>query len=376
MSHTLGLYAMKVAHLTSVHFRYDTRIFLKECRSLVSFGHSVHLIVADGKGDEVKDGINIHDVGLLSGRLNRMLKTTHKVYLFALTLDADVYHLHDPELLPVGLRLKRKGKTVIFDAHEDLPKQLMGKSYLNLISKLILSKSFGLFERLVCGRFDAIVAATPSIGEKFKKINKITVTVNNFPMLGELSGGEINWAKKKNEVSYIGGITSIRGIAQVVDAMAQVESDVCLQLGGRFAEKDVEAAVKQGKGWVRVEPLGFIGRKEVRDALERSVAGLVTFLPSPNHIDAQPNKMFEYMSAGIPVIASDFPLWREIIEGNQCGLCVDPLNSNEIARAIDFLVCNPIQAEIMGQNGQRAVQERYNWSIEEKVLASLYSQLA
>jgi glycosyltransferase involved in cell wall biosynthesis len=102
---------------------------------------------------------------------------------------------------------------------------------------------------------------------------------------------------------------------------------------------------------------------------------LVTFLPSPNHIDAQPNKMFEYMSAGVPVIASHFPLWREIVEGNDCGVCVDPLNPEEIARAIDFLVSHPERAEEMGRNGQRAVWERYNWGNEEMKLISLYGEV-
>jgi glycosyltransferase involved in cell wall biosynthesis len=92
----------------------------------------------------------------------------------------------------------------------------------------------------------------------------------------------------------------------------------------------------------------------------------------PNHIDAQPNKMFEYMSAGLPLIASDFPLWREIVEGNDCGVCVDPADPAAIAEAIDRLVENPDLARRMGENGQRAVHERYNWAIEEKKLLALY----
>lgn len=367
---------MKIAHLTSVHQRYDTRIFLKECRSLAVAGHSVYLVVADGKGDEAKEGVEIRDVGVSKGRLNRMLRTTRRIFDKALAIDAEIYHMHDPELIPVGLKLKRVGKKVIFDAHEDLPKQLLGKPYLNKFSKIVLSKAFGVFESLACRKFDAVVVATPSIAEKFIRINSRTVTVNNFPLLGELSTDEVDWAAKKNEVSYIGGITSIRGISQVISAMSKVKSDVRLQLGGRFSEKAVEAAAKQEQGWGRVDELGFVSREGVRDALARSVAGIVTFLPSPNHIDSQPNKMFEYMSAGVPVIASNFPLWRDIIEGNNCGLCVDPEDSQKISEAIDYLVQNPLQAESMGMNGQLAVRQKYNWSIEEKVLVGLYAQLA
>ena len=128
-------------------------------------------------------------------------------------------------------------------------------------------------------------------------------------------------------------------------------------------------------GWQRVNALGFLDRAGVRDVLGRSMAGLVTFHPAPNHIDAQPNKMFEYMSAGIPVIASDFPLWREIIAGNDCGLLVDPVNPAAIAEAIDTRVNNPDMAQRMGENGRRAVEARYNWGIEEQKLLAFYEQI-
>ncbi len=118
--------------------------------------------------------------------------------------------------------------------------------------------------------------------------------------------------------------------------------------------------------------LGTPGRPYV---LAHSVAGLVTLHPIINYIDALPVKMFEYMVAGIPVIASNFPLWRGIIEGNQCGLCVDPLNPSEIAKAIDYILTHPAEAQRMGENGLRAVKEKYNWDIEEKKLLALYGQL-
>jgi glycosyltransferase involved in cell wall biosynthesis len=107
----------------------------------------------------------------------------------------------------------------------------------------------------------------------------------------------------------------------------------------------------------------------------QSKAGVVTFLPAPNHIDSQPNKMFEYMSAGLPIITSNFPLWKEIVEGNSCGICVNPLESKEIAEAIEYIVSHPKGAEQMGQNGKRAVLEKYNWQVEEKKLFEVYEEL-
>ena len=172
----------------------------------------------------------------------------------------------------------------------------------------------------------------------------------------------------------IGGIAKIRGIGQVVKAMTFTKG-VRLNLAGKFSEQDIEKTTKSRSGWEKVDELGFLSRQEVADVLERSKIGLVTFLPSPNHIDSQPNKMFEYMSASIPIITSNFPLWREIVEGNECGLCVDPLNPKAIGEAIQYLIDNPAQAERMGENGRKAVEVKYNWPVEEKKLLDLYKDL-
>jgi glycosyltransferase involved in cell wall biosynthesis len=364
----------RTAHLTSVHLRNDTRIFIKQCRSLAAHGYEVTLVVADGQGDECKDNVKVVDVGHLPGRLKRIFKTTRRVLKKAIELDADLYHFHDPELIPVGLKLKRLGKKVVFDSHEDVPKQLLGKPYLNPLSLKILSGIFSLFERYACPRFDGIIAATPFIRDKFLTINPLSVDINNFPMIGELDAA-VPWTDKRDEVCYLGGIGAIRGIREVVRACEFLQTPARLNLAGRFSEPAVESDVKSYPGWSRVNELGIVDRARVREVLGRSVAGLVTFHPLPNHIDAQPNKMFEYMSSSIPVIASNFPLWREIIEGNDCGLCVDPLDPSAIAEAIDFMVNNPDRARQMGENGQRAIQARYNWSVEEAKLLDFYKNL-
>jgi glycosyltransferase involved in cell wall biosynthesis len=363
-----------VVHLTSVHPRYDTRIFLKECTSLAQNGRHVSLVVADGKGDEHKNGVHIVDVGASGGRLDRMRHAPGRVLKKALALDADIYHLHDPELLPIGLKLKKCGKKVIFDAHEDVPKQILGKPYLNKPAKVLLSWVLRHFETWACRRFDAVVTATPFIRDKFLSINPRSLDVNNFPMLGELSC-DVQPAEKLPQVCYVGGITAIRGIRELVAAMGLVKNRVRLQLVGRFSEAAVSSQVRNIPGWLSVDELGFQGREGVRETMARCIGGLVTFHPLPNHVDAQPNKMFEYMSAGIPVIASNFPLWREIVVGNDCGLCVDPMDPTAIAEAIDYLATHPEEVKRMGDNGKAAVQQRYNWKNEEAKLLALYDEL-
>ena len=362
-----------VCHLTSAHARYDIRIFVKQCQSLAKLGFETNLIVSDGKGQETKNGVNIIDVGPPKPRLKRMLFTARDVYQKALEIDADIYHAHDPELLPYCRKLIKKGKIVIFDAHEDLPKQILSKPYLNSIAKTLLSKAFSFYEKKICSSFSGIIGATPFISEKFAKINTNSVNINNYPIVGELNKSA-NWADKSKEIVYVGGISQIRGIKEIVQAMKYTEKTI-LNIGGKFSEPEVEKEVKGYETWKKVRDNGFLSRAEVANLFAKSMAGIVTFLPVPNHIDAQPNKMFEYMSAGLPIITSNFPLWKEIVEGNNCGICVDPKNPRAIGEAIMKIVDNPKQAEIYGENGRQAILTKYNWSTEFDKLIKMYDAL-
>lgn len=365
---------MKICHLTSVHPRFDTRIFLKECLSLSSAGYEVTYIDADGGGDDFRGGVNVYDVGTPTGRIDRIINVSRRVLAKAVEIDAALYHFHDPELIPAGLKLKRLGKRVVFDAHEDVPKQILGKPYLNTPAKWMISKAFAVYEHWACRQFDAVVAATPFIRDKFLAKGVRSVDINNFPLLGELDA-QVPWGVKRPEVCYVGGIGRIRGVFEIMQAMGKVRSSVRLNLCGKFYESDVEQTCRAMPSWLSVNEMGFLDRSRVREVLGRSLAGIVTLHPVINYLDALPVKMFEYMSAGIPVIASDFPLWREIIVGNQCGLCVDPMDPKAIARAIDHLVLHPDEARQMGENGRRAVLNQYNWGVEEKKLVQLYEDL-
>ncbi|MFP5391335.1 MAG: glycosyltransferase [Gammaproteobacteria bacterium] len=363
-----------VAHLTSAHPRSDTRIFVKQCRQLAQHGFDVNLVVADGLGDSVDAGVRVHDVGAARGRLGRMLATTRRVYRQARRIDAHIYHLHDPELIPVGLRLRQLGKAVIFDAHEDLPTQLLGKPYLRPLTRRLLSRCAASFEQLACPRFSSIVAATPFIRDKFLRLHPRTVDVNNFPLMSEFDAPAA-WEGKAREVCYVGNVSAIRGVRELVAACGLLASDARLVVAGQFEDPALRTELQDLPGAPRVSWAGQLDRAGVQQTMGRAMAGLVTLHPLPNYRDALPVKMFEYMAAGIPVIASDFPRWRDIIDGHRCGICVNPFDAAAIGRAIDYIMQHPEHAREMGANGRAAVQARYNWSVESGKLIALYEGL-
>jgi glycosyltransferase involved in cell wall biosynthesis len=361
--------------MTSAHPAEDVRIFHKECVTLANAGFQVFLVAANAQEAVVK-GVQIVSANVPpSGRFSRMLNTSKAVYKKAISLDADIYHFHDPELLRFALRLKRKGKKVIYDAHEDVPKQIMGKFWINKYIRKSTAIGFRNFEDFVVKRLDYVLSATLFIRDRFSEVNTNSLDINNFPLLSELQE-ESDWSNKKEEICYIGGISQIRGIEQLVHAMDYTEH-VKLNIAGNFSQDSFEKRLKSTDAWKqKITEFGFVSRQQTAQIMADSKIGIVTFLPLPNHIDAQPNKMFEYMSAGIPVIGSHFPLWKEIIEKNNCGICVDPENSVEIAEAINFLLRNPEKSEQMGKNGRKNILEKYNWEAEGRKLIDVYNKLS
>lgn len=365
----------KICHLTSVHQRTDVRVFLKMCTSLASAGMDVTLVVSDGKGDEFVNNVKILDVGIeTKNRIKRMTQTVTAVYRKALEIDANIYHFHDPELIPIGLMLKRKGKTVIFDSHEDYTSDILHKQYIPAFMRKIISKIYQNLERYAATRFDAIVTATPKIKEVFELYYSAKVVdINNYPLLSELFDLTY-WSEKKIDAIFIGSISSVRGVYELVQSLEYSERRG-LTIAGTFSDSSIQSSITSQPVWSRVSYLGQVSRAQVFDLLANSKVGVVTYLPVPNHIDSQPNKLFEYMSAGIPVVASNFPLWREIVEGNDCGICVNPKEPKEVNDAIEKLVGDSSRAVEMGANGRNAVINKYNWKTEEQKLLNLYKFL-
>jgi glycosyltransferase involved in cell wall biosynthesis len=364
----------KIVHLTSVHTPFDIRIFQKECKSLANAGYDVSLVVPHTQ-DESKDGIQIIAVPKSKNRLERIVLTSWRVFRGALEQRATVYHFHDFELMLVGLVLKLLGKKVIYDVHEDLPRQVLSKPWIPAVLRKLVSFVVERLESVLASIIDGIVTVTPTIAKRFPK--EKTVLVQNFPIEEELVLAESKPYQGRSYIAYVGGMAVIRGIHEMVAAMGLLPKDVTatLVLAGAFRPASLEEDMKKLPGWARVEARGFQSRKQVAQLLSESAAGLVLFHPEPNHINAQPNKLFEYMSAGVPIIASDFPLWRDIVEGVNCGLLVDPMNPQAIADATTWLLSHPDEAEAMGKRGQAAVTEKYNWAQEEVKLIAFYRRV-
>jgi glycosyltransferase involved in cell wall biosynthesis len=364
--------------LTSAHPPFDIRIFHKECKSLARAGYDVTLIASCPEDCEV-DGVRLRAIPKAKGRVERVTRTLRHVYRKAMETSADIYHFHDPELIPVGLLLRARGKKVVYDIHEDLPRCMPYKPYLPRWVGKSFARIIEILEDSASRFFSGLVTATPGIASRFCALNDRTVIVHNYPLARELTMlPSVPWESRDMAIAYVGSSVTIgRGGKEMVEAMGLLPADlkVTLEMVGPFLPAELKEQLSTDPGWSRVKPYGFVDRKGVANVLGRVRAGLVVEHPEPNYVAGKPIKMFEYMAAGIPVVSSDFPLWRQIVDGAGCGICVNSLDSRQIAKAIEFLLTHPAEAEAMGRRGRQAIIERYNWDLEEGKLLSLYEAL-
>lgn len=364
-----------VAHLTSVHTASDVRIFHKECRTLAAAGHDV-VLVGQHPRDEILDGVQIRGVPTPDGRFQRLKTVVPAVRRAALEARADLYQIHDPELIPLALELRCRGGAVVYDAHEDLSSQVHTKTWLPRAIRPLVAWSVRPVESIVRSTFQGVVAATPSIARKFG--SSTSVVVRNFPLKEEFTIPRPDCYQDRDDVIvYVGGISRARGIVHLVKALELLPEDspVQIRLAGRFDARHLRDDLRGLAGWNRVQFLGWLDRREIGELLREAKAGLVTLLPTPNHVESLPVKLFEYMAAGIPVVASDFPLWRDIVQDASCGLLVDPASPDEIANAIQKIIANPERAGRWGMNGRRAFEVKYNWEREGRRLLDYYSRI-
>lgn len=368
-----------IIHFTTVHTRWDTRIAYKEVASLSKMlDQSVALFVQDGKGDETDDelGFTIHDTGSpFQNRLARMVFGGWRMYRAVLREKPKIAHFHDPELMPFAALLRFHGIKVVYDAHENIELQVHHKPYLPNFIKGPLGWLMGRCESAFMRWFDANIAVLEDLLKNRPGKNKVTIT--NFPDLSEFDGlKQRSRSGVAERFVYAGGITRARGGLDMIAAMEFVqEPEARLVLLGVFDNPELEKTAREAPGWRKVNYLGWSDRETVVSELSCAKAGLALLHPTPQYISWYPVKMFEYMAAGLPVIASNFPLWVELFSQYKCGINVDPSDPEEIARAIDWVMSNEEEAEAMGRRGRSAVQDAFNWQHEARKLVGLYEKL-
>jgi glycosyltransferase involved in cell wall biosynthesis len=359
---------MRICHVTTLHQPDDARIVVRECATLAAAGHDVHLVARAGRAQE-HDGVAYHPAeahGSVGRRLAAALTAARRV-------GADAYHLHDPELIPVGVALKAAGARVVYDAHEDTPQEVA--DHTGGLAGRLLPPAWTATEAAAGRLFDGIVAATPTIARRFPA--RKTVLVRNFPVRREaatFAGPPL--AEREPVAVYVGGVTAARGAPEMVRAIERVGvAGARLALVGDFQPAALRAELEALAGWGRVTALGRVSREGVADALRSARVGLAVLQPLATHLDALPVKLFEYMAAGIPVVASDFPLWREIVEPEGCGVLVDPQDVGAIAAAVERLLVDPVAGGELGARGRAAFERTYSWDAEGERLVALYERL-
>jgi hypothetical protein len=205
------------------------------------------------------------------------------------------------------------------------------------------------------------------------------VAVQNYPLLEEfnLSAEAQPYRERAPLVAYVGGNHHGARIEEMVQA-----KDLFTRGAGRKTAPRrhlrrgwPEARCRAVPGWQHVVFVGWQSRPMIVALLGRARVGLVVLHPLPNYKEAYPVKLFEYMAAGLPVVASDFPLWRQIVEGTGCRLLVDPRDPQAIASAIGWLFTHPDEGAAMGERGRQSVGTTYNWGVEAKKLLAFYERL-
>lgn len=374
---------MRVCILTSAHPAKDGRICFRQARALAEAGYQV-TIIGPNPTDEMVMGISIRGIVKPSSRLFRMLGV-FRILSMAWREQADIYHFHDPELLFLGafLRLFRR-VPVIYDVHEHYPKTILDKKWIPGPLRKLTSRAFSLLERVLVPVIGRVIYVTPLIGERYLRMRCSAVQISNYPPVDLFTPGtNMSGGERSQNIIFHGGMTEIRGIRELLQALALVRPDfpsARLHLLGFFSgpvfkEEITEETARlclneniQIEEWVPLE--------EINSRLQNCGIGVIPYLPIENHLVTLATKLFEFMAAGMAVIAPDYPLYRQIVAGCNCGLLVDPTRPEDIAAALRELLTEPEKAFQMGQKGRKFFLQEYNWDREKIKLLGFYRSLA
>ena len=372
----------KVLHLSSVHQTFDNRVFRKECRSLAAAGFEVVLVTPHCE-DAVVDGVRIRALPERRGRLRRLLRTVPELLQAAFEERADLYHFHDPELIPAALLLRMRGKRVIYDIHEDYTSSIRQKPHLPAWLRGALARLLGALESLAARAFTQVIAE-----KYYARRFPTALAVLNYPAVADCRFPKPRppQAGSPPRLIYTGNITVERG-ARIAPAILAGHPSAELHMIGRVGHSpgvaaglaaEMRAIAGPGAGRLTMEgEHGFVPHERMLELYDAGgwTAGLALFPPDEHYREKELTKFFEYMAAGIPILCSDFPVWRELVEGNGVGICVDPGDGAAILAAIDGLAADRQLCLGMGERGQALVRRRFNWETQADMLAALYRRL-
>lgn len=319
----------------------------------------------DKPSQNIQDGVQYvcyADHQLTRKERIKLFVSNRKLIRKLIELDADVYQFHDFTLLEIGRRLKKAGKHVIFDSHENYLETVPVKVGKHGVFKKICSAFLNSYYRRVVSRFDAVFTVSPNFVERLKVFNPHSFLVPNYPSVRNYISPES--VQKENVFVYQGTVYNFSNQETIVKAINQIETSVKYRIIGNVSEeKEVIETNDKNK---RVEIIGWVEKDKLDILLRQSIAGVVIFdyVPECSYEEGQigSNKIFEYMLNGLPVICTDFKLWKQmIIDRYQCGICVKPGNIKQLRDAIDWLLSNPDEAIKMGERGRIAVLKEFNW---------------
>lgn len=367
---------MKIAQLTSVHQRHDIRVFHKMSASFVKHNVDVYLVVADGLGDAVDQGVKILDVGKKEGnRLLRVLRSTSSVFRKAIKLDADLYQFHDPELIPVGVMLKLFRKRVIFDMHEHTAKQILIKDWIgSKFSRIIVSKLFYLFQIICIKFFDAVLVPQLCMKNEFIKYNKNTHLIANFPSRSSIGFDIDNNIFDGTDIKllYSGLVSEARGIYNMLNLLAKLGSQYSLTIAGNM-DDELLNKVKKHDQWERVNYLGYISQKELDEVYSEHDVGLILFNNVGQYYMSYSLKLFEYMRSGMVVVMPDFGDWPAFNAEFDVGYNVCTSNPESILDCLNSLSANAIES--FSNRNKLLTQSKFNWDQEELNLLVVYKNI-
>ncbi|MEO0082727.1 MAG: glycosyltransferase family 4 protein [candidate division WOR-3 bacterium] len=365
--------------MTSSHPVDYSRFFHREAVSLARAGYDVSLIgLESGSKQRPRKGVSVFAVPRLRGIAKS--RTLALIRRLAEEQAAAVYHCLDPWTLELGLTIARRhpGTRIVYDSTELYPAVYAERDDLLAPVRWLLALRVKYLEREALRRADAIIETNATRARRFADQGREPVLVPNYPALDSVPEPA---TRRKPWLAYTGMVTRHRGFDKLLEAFAKVVAefpDARLRVVGNFdPHSDIERWAKSFVAQTgiagQVEFLGWLPYEQMFLTIRESSVGIILLQPGrTNDYTGQPNKLFEFMAMGIPVVASDFPEIAAVVRSAGCGWLVDPTNVNKIAHVLRAVLGSPERAQAAGRAGRQAVLERYNWAEAEKNLVGLY----